>query len=756
MKRIALFLICTAAAFGQAARVDSNVLTTNGNVPSGAKAQVLTVPGSTLSVCANSSCSVAATTYTDATMATPCPGNAPITLPGSTTCVSSVNQQGQFGFWANSSSNFYYKITLPGGQSYGPFAVTPGLTATALTVTSNTPANNGAAIVGFQYPSSNTPQTVQSRLSMEFFVTDFGAKCDGTTDDSAAIQAGLNLVMSIGGELKLPAGGVTCVFSSQVSYTWNTTPNGVDKRINLNGSRLLSKVTSGAAISFTANTAVNNIHIVNGRITDSGLGAADLLKFFAGDPNAGAFLWQVDLADLQIATLNTSTINAVHWVNGFESRFYNVNIDSNGASTGNGFLIEQGTGSQAGDLTFFACSTRGYLHGVSANNVNELTFYRGTYLQSKQEPMYVVNTAGTTFDNIHTENGWTGDAVSVLAATNASPIAITTASPTNSLITGSQVTITSVNGNTAANVAGNFIHVIDSTHFTLDGTTGNGAYTGGGTVNTASPRSGLTCIGECDAKNISGANNTGNQDSLVHMYVGAGQFGSVTTGGGVWYNDSPSTPYAFLATDFSNNPGSVLWTGAANVSDLSGGLSNITYLRSGDFQSRILSRKYTFIAYASTITPNLSSGSFFRIPLSGNLTLVNPTGPTPRPGDTMAFEFDMDATGNRVITFGGQYLVNGWQPNPNASTNSSVTFTYNSPNWIMTASQPASAGVLPNGSVTPASTSFGGLPSASSFPGLLVYCIGCIGTSGTNSVCISSGGNNRMAFSDGTTWRCQP
>lgn len=66
-------------------------------------------------------------------------------------------------------------------------------------------------------------------------------------------------------------------------------------------------------------------------------------------------------------------------------------------------------------------------------------------------------------------------------ATNASPIQITT-SVTNSLVTGQTVTISGVVGNTAAN--GTWVITrIDGTNFTLNGSTGNGAYTSGGTVN---------------------------------------------------------------------------------------------------------------------------------------------------------------------------------------------------------------------------------------------------------------------------------
>lgn len=69
----------------------------------------------------------------------------------------------------------------------------------------------------------------------------------------------------------------------------------------------------------------------------------------------------------------------------------------------------------------------------------------------------------------------------VTAATNASPIQITT-SVANALVTGQTITISGVQGNTAANGTWT-ITVINNQNFTLNGSTGNGTYTSGGTVN---------------------------------------------------------------------------------------------------------------------------------------------------------------------------------------------------------------------------------------------------------------------------------
>lgn len=70
--------------------------------------------------------------------------------------------------------------------------------------------------------------------------------------------------------------------------------------------------------------------------------------------------------------------------------------------------------------------------------------------------------------------------LTVTAATNASPIAITS-SASHGMSTGDKVAILKVLGNTATNGTWT-ITVTDSTHFTLNGSTGNGAYTSGGFI----------------------------------------------------------------------------------------------------------------------------------------------------------------------------------------------------------------------------------------------------------------------------------
>jgi hypothetical protein len=79
----------------------------------------------------------------------------------------------------------------------------------------------------------------------------------------------------------------------------------------------------------------------------------------------------------------------------------------------------------------------------------------------------------------------------ITAATNVSPIVITAAS--HGLATGDMVNITGVLGNTAANGAW-FVTVTDANTFSLIGSTGNGAWTSGGTINKAAVKYALSDV----------------------------------------------------------------------------------------------------------------------------------------------------------------------------------------------------------------------------------------------------------------------
>ncbi len=87
-------------------------------------------------------------------------------------------------------------------------------------------------------------------------------------------------------------------------------------------------------------------------------------------------------------------------------------------------------------------------------------------------------------NNNYTSGGRVAVDMAINAATNATPIKITTVG-NHRLTTGDRVTVYNVAGNTAANGAWN-VTVTSATQFTLNTSVGNGAYTSGGVLTTRS------------------------------------------------------------------------------------------------------------------------------------------------------------------------------------------------------------------------------------------------------------------------------
>ena len=115
----------------------------------------------------------------------------------------------------------------------------------------------------------------------------------------------------------------------------------------------------------------------------------------------------------------------------------------------------------------------------------------------------------------------------ITGTTNASPIVVT--SPSNGLTTGEQVTINGVLGDTAANGTWT-VTVIDANTFSLNNSTGNGAYISGGTWNWT----GLVDYYKFDDgagstfTDASGKNNNGSMVTLSTIGITQGVTGSPT------------------------------------------------------------------------------------------------------------------------------------------------------------------------------------------------------------------------------------
>ena len=134
-------------------------------------------------------------------------------------------------------------------------------------------------------------------------------------------------------------------------------------------------------------------------------------------------------------------------------------------------------------------------------------------------------------------------ALAVTAATNATPIEITT-SANHNLATGDRVSVSGVVGNANANGVW-IVTVVSATKFTLNGSSGSGAYTSGGYVvklsrdeflsdipalarvaTSAALTSKTTTFGVADADDATFASVTGAQSEAIVIFKDTGSAGS--------------------------------------------------------------------------------------------------------------------------------------------------------------------------------------------------------------------------------------
>lgn len=265
-------------------------------------------------------------------------------------------------------------------------------------------------------------------------------------------------------------------------------------------------------------TDPTNQTLVAGNGRYSNFGAGDLLDGLLRTTDGGNFwtqLGQVDLAGNNISGIGargTTILVAVNAGTGpgmYRSTDGGVSFPFisgiNGLNTGPVFDVAgdpgnvmrfyAGVGGAGGGIfrtddagatwTNVTDAAIGALIGGTTNNIELAVSAAGT------NPVYVgiVNNSqlAGVFRSANQGGVWTAmdlpqtldRTTGITNATNATPIVITSAS-NHGLATTDRVRITGVTGNTAAN--GDFtITVIDPTRFSLNGSAGNGAYTGGGT-----------------------------------------------------------------------------------------------------------------------------------------------------------------------------------------------------------------------------------------------------------------------------------
>ena len=187
------------------------------------------------------------------------------------------------------------------------------------------------------------------------------------------------------------------------------------------------------------------------------------------------------------AANGTSTITAV--TGGAGGGTFTLN------ALGNGSAITGGNWTESGPIVITTTSTAGLSSGetVTVSGVNGNTNANGTFTITVIDNTHFA-LVGSSGISAYTSGGaWALDSPSqpimtstgtITGASNTGPIVITTTTSTANLIAGETVTISGVTGNTAANGTWTISSITGGAGggtFTLNGTTGNGAYISGGT-----------------------------------------------------------------------------------------------------------------------------------------------------------------------------------------------------------------------------------------------------------------------------------
>lgn len=308
-------------------------------------------------------------------------------------------------------------------------------------------------------------------------VKNHGAKGDGVTDDSAAIQAAIDALPASGGIVKLGSG--TYVISTSLELRSGVILEGEGSQ-----STVLSYTGNAAAIvQMTPGTRIYGPGVRALRLNDVGTGTIGL---DLDSVSSGVF------DDVVVDGFTTGIY--LLGANGFcvYNRFLNVTV----ANATTGWRIG-GTGSNSNVLSF--CRTNICTTGIDITDSNNTCIQNcqlehTTGATTGRVGIKITSTAnalsdrttiiGNRFEKLETNVSITSTTTNISAATSANPIAFTT-STAHGASTGNSITFAGLPGDFGTNLNGNTYTVtkVSDTQFTIavDGSA-YAAYTSGGTA----------------------------------------------------------------------------------------------------------------------------------------------------------------------------------------------------------------------------------------------------------------------------------
>lgn len=242
---------------------------------------------------------------------------------------------------------------------------------------------------------------VQAKLRQVISVKDFGAVGDGVTDDAAAIQLGLNwlLTSTSSAELTFPPGDYKITAPLYYVVTSNSV---LMKKISGHGARLVGALTTATPMLSIAITGAYNLRnfVLEGLGFAGGGSAAQALLLDAG---ATGYMYLCVFRDIFIETPSGDGLYVTNGV--FQCSFYSISSYANSNTSYPIKLVNGGLGISS--LTFIDCNTQGGLIGLyAAGTTNDVKIISGTYISAQQEGIKFDNSLDCVFNAIHVENNW--------------------------------------------------------------------------------------------------------------------------------------------------------------------------------------------------------------------------------------------------------------------------------------------------------------------------------------------------------------
>lgn len=258
----------------------------------------------------------AATTYTSATGLTA--NSNPIVLNAAGRVEEEV--------WLDAGDLYKFILEDANEVQIGSWDNIPGISnanALAAELANQSDITLGDAMIGFKqtYALGIMPgavgKTLNNKMQDLVSVKDFGAKGDGTTDDTSAIQAAINLACIYGGDVYLPAG--TYKISAALVFTMNSVTIDPIKRPSMSGDGM-----GATSIYQTANA--NGIEIIGYDPQPAGYGLFQNFTLYGYQKN------KLGIALKDIAFVTISNVYLAGWSTGL----YGANVLS---STFNDLVI---------------------------------------------------------------------------------------------------------------------------------------------------------------------------------------------------------------------------------------------------------------------------------------------------------------------------------------------------------------------------------------------------------------------------------